>query len=239
MILRYDSNAFYSIGSIFIVTLIFYLLIDLESNHVKRYLPPTKVATNPSDTLETNGGKHEMETPSKRKKFSSLKELKEAAKVALDTCLCSSKQRSSWFGQQERVVPNYLHLVVSYSDKALSLAEAACIKSFLIHQNPDTFYVHTFDLSLRNLGEQWQALYKDPSLHLDTKLRIVGSRDPAELAILGRDSVSGATAKLYWKFFVLQKYGGLLIDRNILVTKSLDLSSPRCSSPPPPPSGPG
>merc|ERR1712079_297230 len=91
---------------------------------------------------------------------------------------------------QERVVPNYLHLVVSYSDKALSLAEAACIKSFLIHQNPDTFYVHTFDLSLRNLGEQWKALYKDPSLHLDTKLRIVGSRDPAELAILGRDSVS-------------------------------------------------
>ena len=100
MILRYDSNAFYSIGSIFIVTLIFYLLIDLESNHVKRYLPPTKVATNPRDTLETNGGKHEMETPSKRKKFSSLKELKEAAKVALDTCLCSSKQRSSWFGHQ-------------------------------------------------------------------------------------------------------------------------------------------
>ena len=63
----------------------------------------------------------------------------------------------------------------------------------------------------------------DPSLHLDTKLRIVGSRDPAELPILGGDSVSGATAKLYWKFFVLQKYGGLLIDRNILVTKSLDL----------------
>ena len=25
---------------------------------------------------------------------------KEAAKVALDTCLCSSKQRSSWFGHQ-------------------------------------------------------------------------------------------------------------------------------------------
>ena len=100
MILRYDSNAFYSIGSIFIVTLIFYLLIDLESNHVKRYLPPIKVATKPRDTLETNGGKHEMETPSKRKKFSSLKELKEAAKVALDTCLCSSNQRSSWFGHQ-------------------------------------------------------------------------------------------------------------------------------------------
>ena len=100
MILRYDSNAFYSIGTIFLVTLIFYLLIDLENNHVERYLPPTEVATNPRDTLESNGRKLEMETPSRRKKFSSLKELKDAAKVALDTCLCSSKQRSSWFGQQ-------------------------------------------------------------------------------------------------------------------------------------------
>ena len=100
MILRYDSNAIYSIGSIFLVTLIFYLLIDLKSNHVKRYLPPTEVATNPRDTLESNGRKLKMETPSRRKKFSSLKELREAAKIALDTCLCSSKQRSSWFGHQ-------------------------------------------------------------------------------------------------------------------------------------------
>ena len=37
MILRYNSNAFYSIESIFLLTLIFYLFIDIESNHVKRY----------------------------------------------------------------------------------------------------------------------------------------------------------------------------------------------------------
>ena len=48
------------------------------------------------------------------------------------------------------------------------------------------------------------------------------SRDPNELPILGKSSVDAATAKHYWKFFVLKKYGGIYFERNVLVEKSLD-----------------
>ena len=39
---------------------------------------------------------------------------------------------------QEYLVPNFLHLVISYADKSLSIAEAACVKSFILKQNPGT-----------------------------------------------------------------------------------------------------
>ena len=48
------------------------------------------------------------------------------------------------------------------------------------------------------------------------------SRDPNELQILGKSSVDAATAKLYWKFFVLKKYGGIYFERNVLVEKNFD-----------------
>ena len=40
------------------------------------------------------------------------------------------------FVLKERLVPNFLHMVVSWKDKALTILEAACIKSFLIYFNP-------------------------------------------------------------------------------------------------------
>ena len=43
------------------------------------------------------------------------------------------------------------------------------------------------------------------------------SKDPNELNILSKNGVSEATAKLYWKIFVLEKYGGILTDRNIML----------------------
>ena len=35
----------------------------------------------------------------KSRRYNSLRDLKEAAKIAVQNCLCSSKQRSSWFEQ--------------------------------------------------------------------------------------------------------------------------------------------
>ena len=43
------------------------------------------------------------------------------------------------------------------------------------------------------------------------------SKDPNELNILSKNGVSESTAKLYWKIFVLEKYGGILTDRNIML----------------------
>ena len=43
---------------------------------------------------------------------------------------------------QEKLVPNFLHMVVSWREKALTILEAACIKSFLIHYKPGNNILH-------------------------------------------------------------------------------------------------
>ena len=48
------------------------------------------------------------------------------------------------------------------------------------------------------------------------------ARDPSELSILGKSSVSSQTATHYWKLHVLHKYGGFLLDLNILLQSNLE-----------------
>ena len=48
------------------------------------------------------------------------------------------------------------------------------------------------------------------------------SKDPSELNILSQKGVSEATAKLFWKFFVLDKYGGIITDKNFMLKGDLD-----------------
>lgn len=48
------------------------------------------------------------------------------------------------------------------------------------------------------------------------------SKDPSELNMMSKDGVSEATAKLFWKFFVLNKYGGILTDRNFMLRGDID-----------------
>ena len=62
------------------------------------------------------------------------------------------------------VVPNILH-IVRYGDTPVTFVEAVCIKSYLIHQNPDKLYLHTNLarpglVNLKNYGPNWVTLYK-------------------------------------------------------------------------------
>ena len=52
-------------------------------------------------------------------------------------------------------------------------------------------------------------------------------RDPSELQILGQSSVKAESAKLYWKFFVLEKYGGVYMDRNVFINENINLQYER------------
>ena len=65
--------------------------------------------------------------------ITTLSELKVAAKEALENCMCSSPTAS---GYNVQLVPNFLHLVRTYKQTKLSFVEAACIKSYLLTQNP-------------------------------------------------------------------------------------------------------
>ena len=61
---------------------------------------------------------------------------------------------------QDFLVPNFLHLVRSYKQQEISFVEATCIKSYLLHQNPDSVYFHTNLGSLKTLGKYWDQLYQ-------------------------------------------------------------------------------
>jgi len=63
--------------------------------------------------------------------------------------------------------------------------EATCIKSYLLHQNPDSVYFHTNLGSLKTLGKYWDQLYQDKRLKLEEKLRVKMMKDSSELDILG------------------------------------------------------
>ena len=91
-----------------------------------------------------------------------LADLKREAISALESCSCLSHHRSSWLGGMLRktmVVPNILH-IVRYGDTPVTFVEAVCIKSYLIHQNPDKLYLHTNLVDLTNYGQNWDTLYQ-------------------------------------------------------------------------------
>ena len=150
-----------------------------------------------------------------------------------------SHHRSSWLGgmmMKKMVVPNILH-IVRYGDTPVSFVEAVCIKSYLLHQNPDKLYLHSNLVDLSHYGPNWDSLYKgnilhsflrllipitDETLHLDKKLRVFMSRDPVEMNILGKTAVTPYIASLYWQFHVLNKYGGVFLDTNILLLQNID-----------------
>lgn len=138
-------------------------------------------------------------------------------------CALAPKQRTSWWESlgQEYEVPNILHLV-RYGNKKMTFTEAVCLKSFLMQQKPDKFYLHSNLVDLSGMGKYWDRLYKDEGLNLREKLRVFMSKDPSELEILGRTSVSRDVAKNYWKFHVLRKYGGILLDTNVLLLQNID-----------------
>ena len=98
--------------------------------------------------------------PATTAKPRTLKDLKRDARAALDSCSCQTHHRSSWLKDltsRHLVVPNILH-VVRYGDTPVSLVEAICIKSYLMQQNPDRFYLHTNMVDLSNYGEHWKQL---------------------------------------------------------------------------------
>ena len=101
----------------------------------------------------------ESDTKMHRRKQMSLMDLKMTAQLALKTCMCTSR-KTDGPSESPYLVPNYLHLIVSYGDPPLTLAEAACLKSILIHQKPDTVYIHTMAMDLSMLGVYWKTLYK-------------------------------------------------------------------------------
>lgn len=74
--------------------------------------------------------------------ITNLWEVGRAARHALTSCMCTTGHPQTEHRQiipplsQAFRVPNLLHLVRSYKQEQLSFVEAACIRSYLLNQNP-------------------------------------------------------------------------------------------------------
>jgi len=179
------------------------------------------------EAKESSEQKKVTSTPPKQKKvkaLDTLEDLKQEAISSLSSCSCVPHHRSTWLagvGGGGVIVPNILH-IVRYGDTPLSYVECVSIKSVLLHMNPDKLYLHTNLVDLSNYGQYWNRLYSDKTLNLDERLRVFMARDPGEMNILGKTVVSPHTASVYWKFHVLNKYGGVLVDTNILLLQDIN-----------------
>jgi len=175
---------------------------------------------------ETKDGSEQNEVNStkpkqiKSKFLETLADLKQEALSSLSSCSCVPHHRSTWL-ERGVIVPNILHLV-RYGDTPLSYVECVSIKSALLHMNPDKLYLHTNLVDLSNYGQYWNTLYSDRTLNLNERLRVFMARDPGEMNILGKTVVSPHTASVYWKFHVLNKFGGVLVDTNILLLQDIN-----------------
>jgi len=216
---QYHLHLFYFTCSILLVTIVTLLLKDADPQHFIKHAKEETFEYSDSPPKD----KSVFIPPTTRPPLT-LSELKKEAISALKSCSCLPPNRSNWLEgwmTKTMVVPNILH-IVRYGDNPISFVEAACIKSYLLHQNPSKLYLHSNLVDLSHLGQYWDKLYHEKNLNLNEKLRVVMSRDPDEMNILGQSSVTPFTASLYSKFHVLNKYGGVHLDTNILLLQNID-----------------
>ena len=152
-------HLFYFTSSIIIVCIVIVLTRDTDSDTQDNTKHSNdKAKQHPSDQSSQTG----LALPTIRPSLT-LAQLKQEAISALKSCSCLSPHRSSWLDsmmkKKDMVVPNILH-IVRYGDTPVSFVEAACIKSYLIHQNPSKLYLHTNLVDLTHFGTYWDTLYQ-------------------------------------------------------------------------------
>ena len=94
MLLRYDLKSLCALGVIFFVSALAYKLMEANNNRIGKVI--RTIYSGKSNFSEKTEPEHSFH---KSRRYNSLRDLKEAAKIAVQNCLCSSKQRSSWFEQ--------------------------------------------------------------------------------------------------------------------------------------------
>jgi len=154
-------------------------------------------------------------------KTRTLAELQAMARDSLKSCACKKERRLLSFLDYR--VPKILH-IVRFIPTKLSFLETVSLKSLLIQADPDKVYMHAMIGSpgLQQLGDYWKSLYEDPVHDLAKKLRIKGIPDFSEIQLFGKTGADLEAGQLYYKIFVLKKYGGIVADLNILAINPLD-----------------
>ena len=96
-LLRYDLKCYCSLGIILFMCSLAYKLLEID---VLRLGKEDTITQKDENVVSSDNKKFQQSRHvTKPKRYNSLSDLKKAANYALQNCLCSSKQRSSWFDQ--------------------------------------------------------------------------------------------------------------------------------------------
>ena len=97
LLLRFDLKCYCSLGILLFICSLAYKLLVIQVFRTEKEETITWKDENviSSDNKKFQQNRHVI----KSKRYNSLSDLKKAANFALRNCLCSSKQRSSWFDQ--------------------------------------------------------------------------------------------------------------------------------------------
>lgn len=114
---------------------------------------------------------------------------------------------------EDRYVPNIVHFV-RLGDKPLSFVEVICIRAAWIQQSPDVLMIHCDNCSATRLSPFWKHIKDIPRL----SLRYV--ENPK--FIFGKEFSSVQHASDVVRIKVLRKYGGIYLDGDAYLVRSLD-----------------
>ncbi|KAH9370176.1 uncharacterized protein LOC144170137 [Haemaphysalis longicornis] len=114
---------------------------------------------------------------------------------------------------EDRYVPNFVHFV-RLGNKPLSFIEVVCIRAAWIQQRPDMLMIHCDNCSATERSPFWKHIKDIPRL----SLRYV--ENPK--MIFGKEFSSVQHASDVVRIRILQKYGGIYLDSDSYLVKSLD-----------------
>ena len=123
-------------------------------------------------------------------------------------------------GVDRFIVPNIIHLI-RFNQVEFSYVDYICIKAAFINHRPDYFYIHTDVPEAKLEGKYWERIQNNQQLK--SRIRILPINVPTE--IFGKPVSKG------WRFYhgsdiarirILMKYGGIFLDNDVYVIRSLD-----------------
>ncbi|KAH9370178.1 hypothetical protein HPB48_013100 [Haemaphysalis longicornis] len=114
---------------------------------------------------------------------------------------------------EDRYVPNFVHFI-RLGNKPLSFVEVVCIRAAWIQQRPDILMIHCDNCSATKRSPSWKHIKDIPRL----SLRYV--ENPK--TIFGKELSSVQHASDFVRIKVLRKYGGIYLDGDAYLVKSLD-----------------
>ena len=122
-------------------------------------------------------------------------------------------------GADDYLIPNIIHFI-RIDQTEFSFVDYVTLVAAYRNHGPDFFYIHTNTASGHFSGKYWSLVKRDRQLR--KRIRIIPTKKPTQ--ILGHDIFKWPINHRWdvMRFQVLKKYGGIYLDNDMFVLKSLN-----------------